>query len=151
MLRNNIDVFCANITVGIRIYSQDKYSLTLRIEHLLKHLNSNYDFNIDLDFLTNLKARDRYDRLLKILKFLHSGSHTREELSETFAISERALSDDLNTLQDGFEFMGTTMKISELGRGPAVTVFSPTTTLAADFCPLIVYKYTLENLLIIHR
>ncbi|MGC7873385.1 hypothetical protein ACPUYX_17910 [Desulfosporosinus sp. SYSU MS00001] len=88
-----------------------------RIEHLLKHLNSKYKFGLDLTFLEQLKARDGYDRLLKILQYLHSGSHTREELSKTFGISERALSDDLNTLKDGFEFMGTTMKISELERG----------------------------------
>ena len=51
------------------------------------------------------------------MKYLHSGRHSREDLADAFAISERALSDDLNTLPDGFEFMGTTMQINELERG----------------------------------
>ncbi|KLU64832.1 hypothetical protein DEAC_c31600 [Desulfosporosinus acididurans] len=122
LLKENKDEFTANISQGIRIYTRDKYPVVRRIEHLVKHLNSKYEFGLDLTFLEQLKARDGYDRLLKILKYLHSGSHTREELSKTFGISERALSDDLNTLKDGFKFMGTTMKISELERGQTRTV-----------------------------
>ena len=116
-IKATLDEFRVDLTGGIQSYPHDKYQLTLRIEHLIKHLNRDYGLNLDLQFFDNLKTRDRYDRLLKIIKHLHSGNHSRKDLSETFAISKRALSDDLNTLLDGFEFMGTTMKISELERG----------------------------------
>lgn len=116
-LRINVDEFCTDLIEGIRLYPHDKYQLTIRIEHILKYLNEQYDFKIDLLFLENLQARDKYDRLLKILKYLHCGSKTREDISQAFAISERVVSDDLSTLLDGFEFMGTTMQINELERG----------------------------------
>jgi|LSQX01.3.fsa_nt_gb predicted DNA-binding transcriptional regulator YafY len=52
-----------------------------------------------------------------MLKYLHAGGKTRSQIAEDFGVSERTVSDDIATLQDGFNFLGTDMKINKLERG----------------------------------
>lgn len=110
------DSFYEDVLIGIRSYFQDKYLLTSRLEKLFKHLKKNFGFIFSEDFFVNLKNRDRTERLLKTLKYLHSGDKSREQIAENFGISDRALADDLKTLLEGFDFLESTMQISELER-----------------------------------
>ena len=108
------DSFQEDVLIGIRSYFQDKYLLTSRLEKLFKHLQRNFGFSFSADFFLNLKNRDRTERLLKTLKYLHSGDKSREEIAKNFGISDRALADDLKTLLEGFDFLESSMQISEL-------------------------------------
>ena len=110
------ETFQLNIIAGIQTLLKDKYLYVLKIEHLIKYLNDKYDGHIYTEFLDYLKWTGKNDRLLKILKYLHSGKKSREAIANVFGISKRVLDDDLGTLKDGFEFMGTEMKIGELKR-----------------------------------
>lgn len=111
------EAFMADLISGIRSYPKDKSQVALRIEHLLKYLQKNYSVSFDLKAMENYKTKSQEERLLRILRHLHSGSHSRAEIAETFGISERQLSGDLKTLQNGFEFLDTSMEILNLERG----------------------------------
>jgi len=113
----NKEEFSENILSGIKALAKDKYLYVLKVEHLLKYLNDEYDAGISMDFLDHLKWKEKDDRLLKILKYLHSGGKSREDIARVFGISKRVLDDDLATLKEGFEFMGTYMEIGTLKRG----------------------------------
>lgn len=110
------DSFYEDVLIGIRSYFQDKFLLTSRLEKLFKHLQKNFGFTFSADFFLNLKNRDRSERLLKTLKYLHSGDKSREQIAKNFGISDRALADDLKTLLEGFDFLESSMRISELER-----------------------------------
>ena len=110
------DSFYEDVLIGIRSYFQDKYLLTSRLEKLFKHLQKHFGFTFSADFFLNLKNRDRTERLLKTLKYLHSGDKSREQIAENFGISDRALAEDLKTLLEGFDFLESSMQISELER-----------------------------------
>lgn len=101
----------------LRNYSQDKAEVKNRLAYLLQRLA--LDFQLDWDqetyFGTGLYL-DGDRRLLEMLKYLHSGAKTREEIANHFNISEKSLSDDLKVLQDDYSFMGQNMKIT-LKRG----------------------------------
>jgi len=75
-----------------------------------------YGFCYEKTLLSNFKYKDRSERLLKMLKYLHSGAKKREQIAHDFGISERTLADDLKNLLDGFLFLENTMKISVLER-----------------------------------
>lgn len=109
--------FTAAIEAGLRSFPNDKQAQAARLSVLLKHISGMAPCPLDLDFLQNFTCRSREERLLRMLKYLHSGNKSRADIAATFGISERALSDDLKILQDGFEFMGCTMRIRELERG----------------------------------
>ncbi|MCD6435041.1 MAG: winged helix-turn-helix transcriptional regulator [Clostridiales bacterium] len=113
----NPDEFAIKIIEGIRSFPNDKYKLSLRIEQLVDYLKREFNLIIEIDEIENFKYKDRNERLMKILRYLHEGNKSRAEIAETFGISERTLSEDLKDLFNGYEFMGTTMKISEMKRG----------------------------------
>lgn len=117
LLIENVDYFTARMEAGLRSFPNDKSALAARLLVLLQYINDEYHYEVDLSFLQNFTWHSREERLLQILKYLHDGNNTRAEIAETFGISERALSQDLKVLQDGFDFMGCTMKIRELERG----------------------------------
>ena len=75
-----------------------------------------FGFAFSEDFFLNMNNLDRTERLLKTLKYLHSGDKNREQIAKHFGISARALAVDLKTLLDGFNFMESTMQISKLER-----------------------------------
>lgn len=110
------DDFSRNVSEGVQSYPLDKYKLSFRLEALFKHLIRKYKINISSDIFQNFKTRDRNERLLKILKYLHDKEKDRAEIAEDFGISERTLSEDLKELLDGFNFMGTSMRITQLNR-----------------------------------
>lgn len=112
------DIFCSYTIQGISSFPRDKHTLTQRVEHFLNFLNKKYNLNLDLSELENYKYRDRNERLLKILKYLHSGKKTRDEIADTFGISLNMLNEDLRLLQshDEYEFLGFKMKMSDLER-----------------------------------
>lgn len=111
------DRFAVGLADGVKSYPNDKYALVVRLENLLVHLQRRYGLSVSVSILENFKCRDRNERLLKILKYLHTGDKSRAQIAEAFGISERVLSDDLGSLQGGFRFMGNQMQIRQLGRG----------------------------------
>ena len=115
---NNIktDEFLFNIKEGFLSYANDKYTVLLRIEHLFKYLSSQFDIIIDAEVFQNLKWRNQEERLLKLFKYLHEGEHSREEIAYEFCISRRTLEDDLALMQDGFDFLGTMIKVDSIKR-----------------------------------
>lgn len=108
--------FAAGLLDGVKSYSNDKYILSCRLEKLLNYIKRKYGLASEGISLENFKYRDRNERRLKMLKYLHSGEKSRAQIAEDFGISERVLSGDLKELVDGFEFMGSTIRISELER-----------------------------------
>jgi hypothetical protein len=113
----NQEGFEYGLFYGIKSYPNDKYALIIRIEKLIEHLNRYYYFKIETRFLNNFKYRDRSERLLKMLRYLHDGEKSRAQIAEDFGISERALASDLKELIDGFSFMDSIMSIKDLERG----------------------------------
>lgn len=111
------DEFAFKIIDGIRSFPNDKYKLSLRIEQLVGTLKRDFNLDIEIPEIDNFKYKDRNERLMKILKYLHEGNKSRAEIAETFGISERTLSEDIKDLFNGYEYMGTTMQISEMERG----------------------------------
>ncbi|CAA7603211.1 Winged helix-turn-helix DNA-binding domain protein [Acididesulfobacillus acetoxydans] len=111
-IRANQGEFTAEIENGIRSHPGAKVKQAAKLGFLIDHLNRKYDLECDVSFVDKFKQEDRSIRLLEILKYLHSGSKTREEIAAKFDISERLLSEDLKTLRKGFEFMGTKIQIS---------------------------------------
>ncbi len=60
---------------------------------------------------------EKYERMIEILKYLHEGPKTREEIATNFNISIENLNDDLKELQNGdYSFLGYKMQI-DLKRG----------------------------------
>lgn len=116
-LYKDLSSFTASLEAGLRSFPNDKQAQAVRLSILLQYIADQYKWPLDLGFLQNFMCKTREERLLRILKYLHSGSRSRADISETFGISERTLSEDLNTLLKGFEFMGCTMKINDLERG----------------------------------
>ncbi|MGI1658230.1 MAG: helix-turn-helix transcriptional regulator [Desulfitobacterium sp.] len=112
-----LEDFTANIYDGVKSYPNAKHTLVAHLNHLLQHLKGRYSISYEVSFLSNFNYREKSERLLKMLKYLHSGERKRSQIADEFGISERALADDLKTLQEGYEFMDTTMQISELKRG----------------------------------
>lgn len=115
-IKNDQNNFALDILEGLKSYPNDKYTLACRLENLLQHLKRRYDLSLSDSLLANFKHKDKNERLLKILKYLHTGEKTRQDIAENFGISDRALATDLKTLQNGLEFMGSHMKIRELER-----------------------------------
>jgi hypothetical protein len=111
------DDFIYNITQGIKSYPRDKAVLTDRMIRFLDYLETRYDVSFKKQEFENFKINSQSERLLQILKYLHSGDKNRAQIADAFGISERTLSEDLTILIDGFEFLGTEMKISKLERG----------------------------------
>lgn len=110
------DDFNYCVIAGIRSYPNDKYKLTCRLEHFFKHLKTRFGLPYSKDLFSNFNYRDKSEKLLKMLKYLHSGDKSRAQIAEDFGIRERSLADDLNILIDGFEFMDSRMQIAELKR-----------------------------------
>ncbi len=110
----NQDRFVMDLQEGVRSYSRDKYTLVCRLEVLIQHLSKKYGLSCRNDLFDNFKYREKSERLLKLLKYLHAGEHSREEIASQFGISTRTLDGDLNELQDGYEFLDTRMQIEKL-------------------------------------
>lgn len=111
------DDFLLNIIEGVRSYPNDKAKLSERLELFLDYLEKKYKFTYNKRAFENFKIKEKNERLLLMLKYLHSGDKSRADIAEEFGISERAVSDYINKLQDGFEFLGTQMSIQGLDRG----------------------------------
>ena len=109
--------FIFNVIQGVKSYPNDKYKLSERLDILLVHLKKKYELNYSESIFDNFKIKDKNERLLMMLKYLHSGEKSRSDIAEDFGISERTVADHLLTLQDGFSFLGSEMKIQELERG----------------------------------
>jgi len=109
--------FTWRLEAGLRSFPNNKAALADRLSILLEFLMKNYEFSIDMDFLNRYKYSSREERLLEILKYLHTGNKSRADIAETFGISERVLSEDLGILQNGLEFLGYSMKIEQMNRG----------------------------------
>ena len=115
-LHNRPDDFYDGVLEGFRSYASDKYVLSQRLESLLQHLKNRYGMAISGKLPDNFKCRDSNERRLRILKYLHTGDKSREQIAEAFGISERALADDLKALtaEDGYEYLGSRMTIEKL-------------------------------------
>ncbi len=107
------DEFMYNIIAGLRVMAKDKYINLMKIMHLLRYMNHKYSFGFDMSVFQYMKWKDKEERLLMILKYLHSGHRNRDEIAEEFGISRRTIDEDIATLKDGFEFLGTTMTVKE--------------------------------------
>ncbi|MEL1135039.1 hypothetical protein AAC978_07625 [Desulfitobacterium sp. THU1] len=116
MIKKFPDNFVENIENGIRSHPGDKAKQASKLGLLIGTLNRTHHLHLDDSFVHKFEPQDRSLRLLEILKYLHSGSKTRENIAQHFEISTRHLDNDLKMLQDGFEFMGTEMKIGPLKR-----------------------------------
>lgn len=115
-IRKNEDDFIAKIEDGIRSYPRDKARQAAKLGKLIRNLNEKYQLQCDEQFLNKFEQQDRSLRQLEILKYLHAGGKSRDDIAEHFDISKRQLDDDLKTLHEGIEFMGTEMKIPPLKR-----------------------------------
>ena len=113
----NKDDFISNIIQGIKSYPNDKYILSERLERFLKYLSKEYKFEYRENSFENFKIKDKTERLLMMLKYLHSGDKSRSDIAEDFGVSERTVADDLSVLQNGFGFLGTELNIANLERG----------------------------------
>lgn len=105
-----------NIIQGVKSYPNDKFTLSERLEILLSHLKKYYKLEYKDNIFENFKIKDKNERLLMMLKYLHSGEKSRSEIADDFGISERTVADNLAELQDGFTFLGTEMKVHSLQR-----------------------------------
>jgi hypothetical protein len=110
----NANLFNISIIDSISSYTKNKYIIALKLDKLLTYLNNEYKFNIDTNQLENFKCRDQEERLLKILKYLHSGKKSRFDIAKNFGISPQTLSEDIKILESGFEFLGFEIKMSDL-------------------------------------
>jgi len=110
------DRFTIGLDEGISSYTNNKYILVRRLEKLIEHLNKKYGLSIDTSSFEKYKCEGRTERLLRLLKYMHSGEKSREEIADHFGISERQLNDDLKILLDGFEFMDCSMQINKIVR-----------------------------------
>lgn len=111
------DEFTYNLIQGIKSYPRDKAVMTIRIIKYLEYLEIRYDVSFKKYEFENFKINNQSERLLTILKYLHSGDKKRPEIADAFGISERTLSEDLFLLLEGFEFLGTEIRIPKLERG----------------------------------
>lgn len=116
-LLNDSSDFVFNIIQGVKSYPNDKYTLSERLEILLSHLQIHYKLEYEENIFENFMIKDKNERLLRMLKYLHSGEKSRSEIADDFGISERTVADNLAEMQDGFTFLGTEMKIHSLQRG----------------------------------
>jgi len=114
---NDNSEFIFNIIEGVKSFNNDKCKLSERLEKLLIYLKDKYRLKFNPGIFENFKINDKNTRLLKMLKYLHAGGKTRDQIAGDFGVSERTVTDDLAVLQDGFNFLGTEMKISKLERG----------------------------------
>ena len=57
------------------------------------------------------------NRRLNILKMLHGKELRTAEITEAYGVDDRTIRTDLETLRDGLEVMGTTVKIVEQRSG----------------------------------
>ena len=110
------DHFIIGLDEGISSYTNNKYILVCRLEKLTEHLNKKYGLSINTLSYEKYKCEGKTERLLRLLKYMHSGEKSREEIAEHFGISERQLNNDLKLLQDGFEFMDCSMQINRIVR-----------------------------------
>ncbi|MBM7615603.1 hypothetical protein [Alkaliphilus hydrothermalis] len=109
--------FMFNVLQGVKSYPNDKCKLSKRLEVFLAHLKIKYGFNYSDNIFENFKVNDKNQRILLMLKYLHSGEKSRSDIAEDFGISERTVAEDLSILQNGFTFLGTEMNIRGLERG----------------------------------
>lgn len=117
VLFNDPDVFIERLESGLRSFPNDKQVLAERLSVVLEYAAKKYELKLDLEFLKNFMCRNREERLLRILKYLQGGGRSRAEIAEAFGISERTLSEDMNILTGGFEFLGYKMQVKEISRG----------------------------------
>ena len=111
------DLFISDIVQGVKSYPNDKSKLCERLEKFLNHLKEKYKLDYNENLFENFKIKDKNERLLLMLKYLHSGAKTRSDIAEDFGISERTVADDIATLMNGFTFLGSEMEIKDLERG----------------------------------
>lgn len=109
--------FVVNIIDGVKSYPNDKAKLSERLELFLDYLEKKYKYKYSKRAFENFKIKEKNERLLLMLKYLHTGDKTRADIAEEFGISERTVSDYINVLQDGFSFLGTEMSIQGVDRG----------------------------------
>lgn len=118
LILNNLTEFLEKNADGIQSYRRDKNKLNYYIRDFLLFFGSQHHITIDIEtYFPPLKFREKSERMIEILKYLHEEPKTREEIAQHFGISERALNDDLSELQNGsYSFLGYNMKIN-LRRG----------------------------------
>ncbi len=118
------EAFTREIDDFIASKMKDKYSYALRFDHLIQYLNGVGETNLSNEFLKRYKYKDADRRRLAILKYLHedAAGKNQREIAEQFGIDEKTYREDMNTLMDGFHFMGTTIKID--GNNKTKSVYS---------------------------
>lgn len=112
----NIDSIMAKIIERMRSYANNKSTIAGKLEYFLKYLKKKYNLSIDLKPLDNFKDNEKIVQRIKILKHLHSRGKTRSQIAEDFGISERTLSNELNILHNGIDFLGFEIKMGEIER-----------------------------------
>ncbi|KNZ68173.1 hypothetical protein Tfer_3292 [Thermincola ferriacetica] len=114
----NLDELLKKTADGVQSYRRNKNKLNGLIRDFFNFVSKYYGVKIDVDtYFPPLNFREKTERMIEILKYLHEGPKTREEISAYFSITERTLSDYLNELQRGdYSFLGYSMKIN-LKRG----------------------------------
>lgn len=112
ILDNHIDFF-KSIPDGISSYSRDKNKLQDCLMDFLSYFIKLYNIKIDINtYLPTINFTEKYERMIKILKYLHEGSKTQEEIAEHFDISTTSVKDDLRELQNGdYSFFDYKMQI----------------------------------------
>lgn len=115
---NNFTGFFEKIPDGIKEYSRDKGKLVNCIRDFLQYFSVQYNIEFDVNtYLPPMIYFEKYERMIEILKYLHEGPKTREEIATNFNISIENLNDDLKELQNGdYSFLGYKMQI-DLKRG----------------------------------
>lgn len=118
IILKNLDEFLQKTADGIWSYKKNKNNLNYYVRNFFNFVSKYHGVEIDVDtYFPPLRFLEKTERMIEILKYLHEGPKTREEISEHFGISDRALSDNLNELQSGdYSFLGYSMKIN-LKRG----------------------------------
>ena len=101
----------------IKSYPRDKKKLATSIMEFFRYLNTEHALNIDTEVaFPDIIFLPKDYRQLEIMKYLHEGPKTREQIACHFSISIETLSGDLIELQKGITFLGYEMKI-DLERG----------------------------------
>ena len=110
------DTFTCQTNKYLKSYSRDKDVIAERISYVIEYLNRIKCTKLSIDFLEKYMNNNKDERLLKILKYLHGANRNRKEIAKEMGVSQKALIDDLATLTNGFEFLGTKIEIKKPGR-----------------------------------
>lgn len=91
-------------------YTRDKKTVIETYTDFLEYLENKYGIHIVLEFPPLFNSP--FDRQMHIVKLLHSNSYNASEFADRLWLSERTITNDLESLQDGITVLGQDLRIA---------------------------------------